>query len=461
MVKVTKLKLYVVAEDKNEVSRVYSYIRDMQYLQYRMLNTISGALYSNFYNCGMDLKSEEFKNFKKELSHADYPIYDTLNVRSLCGAPDLRGSCYRKVVSDFSTAVKNGLCSGERSAPNYKRSFPVAVRGRDIKLFTPYNSDDELIEASKSKNFEVCFKWINKCVFRIDTGRDFKKSTQIMRQNLLNLILHPEKYKIAQSSITIKEKNIILALSIDFPEKKAAIKDTTCMGISLGVNSPIIASILDITTDAPPELYPIGNTSEITDIRIKIQLQRIKKQNECKYTKSGKGGRKKMKHYYGTTLNERNAVKTINHRLSKNIVKLALEKNVSTIILHDLSDMNFSTLSDVSILRNWNYFQLYNFITYKANEYGIEVKYTKNEHLFDKCCKCGKEKELNVLLDHFGMTSDERKNKKINLTYFYTQLKNHENEKYHCDNCSCKDYSYAENYSINLVTSTEIEKKKK
>ena len=462
MVKVTKIKLHVKseAEDKEEINRVYSYLRDMQYIQYRMLNSISGALYSNFYNCGMDLKSEEFMKIKKEITLADYPIYETLNVRSLCGAPDLRSACCRKVLSDFSTAVKNGLCSGERSAPNYKLTFPISVRGRDIKLFTPYNSDDELVEASKSQNFEVYFKWINKCVFRMDTGSTFKNSSRILRQNLVNLILHPEEYKIAQSGIAVKGKEIILTLSIDFPEKKAAIKDNMRMGVTLGVNSPVIASVYDTSTGALPQLYPIGNTMEIEDVRIRIHAQRAQKQDECRYTRSGNGRRKKMRHYYGAHLNEKNAVKTLNHKLSKSIVQLAVEKNCSVIVLHELSDMNFSTLSDVSILRNWNYFELYNFITYKAKEYGIEVKYSREAHLFDKCCKCGNEKDMNVLMDHFGVTLEERKNKKIDLTYFYTQLKNHENEKYRCENCGCKDYLYAENYGINLVTSNDIEKKK-
>lgn len=71
MIKVSKLKLYVATEDANERNRVYSYIRELQYLQYKMLNSISGALYSNFYNCGMDLKAKEFLEVKKKLTFAN------------------------------------------------------------------------------------------------------------------------------------------------------------------------------------------------------------------------------------------------------------------------------------------------------------------------------------------------------------------------------------------------------
>ena len=63
---VKKIKLFPEG-DKNEVARVYNYIRNGQYAQYRALNLMMGALASKYYACGRDLNNREFAEYQKVL----------------------------------------------------------------------------------------------------------------------------------------------------------------------------------------------------------------------------------------------------------------------------------------------------------------------------------------------------------------------------------------------------------
>lgn len=75
MVITRKIKLFPIG-DKEEVDRVYTYIRDAQYTQYQCLNLLMGHLASEFYRNGKDLNSPIFKEKQKELLKSKNPILD-------------------------------------------------------------------------------------------------------------------------------------------------------------------------------------------------------------------------------------------------------------------------------------------------------------------------------------------------------------------------------------------------
>lgn len=67
---------------------------------------------------------------------------------------------------------------------------------------------------------------------------------------------------------------------------------------------------------------------------------------------------------------ERNWVQTYNHKISKQIVDFAIKNKAQYINIEDLSGFDSSQF----VLRNWSYFELQQFIEYKANKYGIIVR---------------------------------------------------------------------------------------
>ena len=130
MITVRKFQLIIENENKELKNNQYQFIRDSQYAQYQGLNKFMGYLVSNYYACGMNIKSEEFQSCKKLSNKA--PLFDNINFGK---GIDTISILKRKVLQDFDIAFKNGFAKGERSATNYKRTYPLMVKGRSLKFF--------------------------------------------------------------------------------------------------------------------------------------------------------------------------------------------------------------------------------------------------------------------------------------------------------------------------------------
>ena len=67
------------------------------------------------------------------------------------------------------------------------------------------------------------------------------------------------------------------------------------------------------------------------------------------------------------------------------IFDFAVKNEAKYINIEDLSGFNGSDF----ILRNWSYYELQQFIIYKAAQYGIEVRKINPYHTSQVCSKCG------------------------------------------------------------------------
>lgn len=108
-------------------------------------------------------------------------------------------------------------------------------------------------------------------------------------------------------------------------------------------------------------------------------------QKELSFTSGGHGRQKKLKGLDRMKDREKNFVRTYNHLVSKKVVDFALKHNAKYINMEDLKGFDANKL----ILRNWSYYELQKFITYKANKYGIEVRKINPYHTSQICSCCG------------------------------------------------------------------------
>ena len=74
-----------------------------------------------------------------------------------------------------------------------------------------------------------------------------------------------------------------------------------------------------------------------------------------------------------------------NHCISKKIVKFAVESGVSVIVLEDLTEIRDGTNNNLSnkqkyIHNSWAFYQLQQFIEYKAKSSGIITEYVNREY---------------------------------------------------------------------------------
>ena len=381
MITVRKLKLTIVNENEELRKQQYKFIRDSQYAQYQALNLGMGYIMAGYLANNRDVKSEGFKEYQKNLKNSN-TIFEGLELGK---GIDTLSSVTQKVKKDFSISLKNGLAKGERSSINYKRTFPLMTRGRDLIFY--YNGNN------------VYIKWVNKIIFKVVLGNKGYNNEELMHtlnkiiegQNLLKnekdkdikKELSKKLYTVSQSSLEFdRNNNLILNLTIDIPfkEEEGLVKGRT-LGVDLGVKYPAYVCLNDDTY----KREHIGEALELIKQRKQYQERRRRTQQQLKNVKGGKGRYKKLKNLNRLSECERNFAKTYNHMISKRIVDFAKKHKCEFINMENLTKEGFSD----SILRNWSYYELQSMVEYKADRIGIKVRYVNPAYTSQTCSRCG------------------------------------------------------------------------
>ena len=363
MISVRKIKLTILGTNE-ERAEGYKFIRDSQYAQYQGLNLAMGLLTSAYLESNRDIKSDIFKNAQKSLTNSN-KIFD--NIAFGTGI-DTKSAITQRVKKDFKTSLKNGLAKGERTITNYKRNYPLLTRGRDLKF--KYEGDDIII------------KWVNKITFKVVLGSNKIKENKIELQHTLHKIIDKE-YKVGQSSFQFdRNNNLILNLNLDIPYKpKNEVVEGRVLGVDLGLKYPAYMCLSDDTY----KREHIGSIDDFLRVREQMQSRRRKLQHDLKFTKGGKGRNKKLQALDRLRDKEKNFVTTYNHMISKNVVEFAKKHQCEYIHLEKLTKDGF----DNTVLRNWSYYQLQQYIEYKAEREGIKVRYVDPAYTSQTCARCG------------------------------------------------------------------------
>ncbi len=166
----------------------------------------------------------------------------------------------------------------------------------------------------------------------------------------------------------------LLSVSMDVPDAK---KVNQWIGADRGQNHLCVASL----PDGMAKFWTFGN---IRQIRRKYQKQRKSLQKN-----------KKLKTLKRLESKERRTITHINHIISKQLVKFAVDYDCG-IRLEDLSNIRKNSKqrkknkSDAAQNRDfWCYFQLENFIVYKARLAGIPVEKVPAPYTSKSCYNCG------------------------------------------------------------------------
>lgn len=377
-----KIQIYPIG-DKEEINRVFEYLRNGIYNQHHILNTYMSQVGTLYYVCNKDFKSAEFKEqYNAIFRNTNTAIYDMEQAKGL----GMAGNCGMRVKQDFSTALKNGLAKGERQLPYYKRDFPLLVPSRFINFYTT-------IEEYKDDNGDIherkifAFKFVNGIHFKVILGSRGKKDWFITSL-LDSIITDPENYKVCGSTIQISNKgkiifNITVKISKE-AEKYEPVKDRV-MGLSMGYDKCLVAALSD-----SDEMFTIGDNlqSGIVEKRIAIQEHNRILQAALRDSKGGHGRKRKMRDFDAQGSYEKNFIKHYNHLLSKSVVEFAKNHKVECIVVEDINKSDLE--NHPVLLRNWSFYQLNTFINYKANREGIKVESSKSKDASRiACCKCG------------------------------------------------------------------------
>ena len=169
---------------------------------------------------------------------------------------------------------------------------------------------------------------------------------------------------------------------MDIPDKvKAEVVKDRVLGVDLGIKYPAYMCLNDDTY----KREHIGSIDDFLRIREQMQDRRRKLQHDLKFIKGGKGRKKKTQALDRLRDKEKNFATTYNHMISKNVVEFAKKNQCEYINMEKLTKDGFNN----KILRNWSYYQLQQYIEYKAEREGIQVRYIDPSYTSQTCARCG------------------------------------------------------------------------
>ena len=84
-------------------------------------------------------------------------------------------------------------------------------------------------------------------------------------------------------------------------------------------------------------------------------------------------------------------IRDLNHKISRQLIDLAVQEGVATIVMEDLKNIRktaFSLKKADKNLNSWSFYELQSFIDYKARLSGIKVVYINPKYTSQTCNKC-------------------------------------------------------------------------
>lgn len=193
------------------------------------------------------------------------------------------------------------------------------------------------------------------------------------------------EYSMCGSDVVETDKGVYVHLVYQFDAPKPVDLDPKRVcGIDLGVKYAAVCAISDM-----PERKLFINGASVIQHCIKLENKRRKAQRLAKYdTHDGHGRKPKTSLSKSIRNKQSNFRKTTNRKYAKDIVDFALKNGCGEIRMEDLSGFSGQHKGD-KFLGKWTYYQLQDFISQKADSYGISVVKVKPKDTSRRCSICG------------------------------------------------------------------------
>lgn len=368
----------------------YSLVRTAMEEEARRKNYILTWIYSCMVEHGvqyMETLKEKQKFIKDTINYAyrkkgskDGSLFDNTEITNILHG---YGMAFKQTLtSKVCDLVKDGVLEGKVVLPNYKMDSPFTIEKETMGFTHDYESYEELCEHINDKDLKLYFDYGGNqkptiARFKINLGHG--KNKDELKATLLKL--YSGEYQYCGSSIQISKNKIILNLSMKIPKKEMDLDENVVVGVDLGMAVPAMCAL----NNSIYEKQPIGSADDFLAIRTRLQAQRRKLQIALKSTAGGHGRKKKLKALNRLRDREKHFVESYCHFVSKQVVDFALKHRAKYINIENLTGYDTSKF----ILRNWSYYKLQQYITYKAARYGIIVRKINPCYTSQVCSYCG------------------------------------------------------------------------
>jgi len=380
-IKTRKIKLIPVANDSKGRTKIYNFVKELS----KEMATMGNRIIRQHVNNGFEIQKIREE---KTLSKAD--AYEILK-EMLGTSPQNSGYQITTELPHISSEVRTGfnqmiyktisenfydILTNKVSIPSYKSSnLPIPTARKvyvdDGKHIYDFPGTKHTKETYGDVKFELYF------------GKD-KSNNKIIVDRTID-----GTYKMCNSTIQYDGKDIFLYLVVNIPTEVKDIDPNKVMGIDLGINRPVTMYI----NGEKRQPQQININDKIQHDRMRFMKQRRSLQQSLKFAKGGHGRAKKTAKMDDFREKESHWAQTINHTISANVIKTALEYNVGVIKMEDLTGI--TTNKNDYFFKSWGYYQLQNYIKYKAEQVGIQIKWVNPMNTSRECPTCNSVHEEN------------------------------------------------------------------
>ena len=388
-IKTRKVKLIAVGETPSDRTKVYNYIKNIASTLSEVGNEVIRLHVCNQYKLNeysknkTITKGESIKLLQEELGTS----IQNSGYRLTSNHPHISSEIRTGFNQTIYKTIQNNfydILMGKMSIPSFRKTninIPfsagknelggtnvIYVNGDRYYLNLPLTID----ERKKHKEIKMSLFF----------GKD-RSNNRIIVDRIIS-----GEYSLCDSSIQLKDNDFYVLITYKQPDKVISIKDKV-MGIDIGINRPV-SFYIDGEKHQPSQIN-IG--LKIQHDRMRFYRHRKSLQESLKYSKGGHGRNRKTKSLEDLKEKEKNWSQTINHTITRELIRVTEQYNVGTIKMEDLSGI--TTNSKDYFLKSWAYFQLQNYIEYKAKELGIDILWVDPKNTSNTCPTCKDSNPLN------------------------------------------------------------------
>lgn len=295
-----------------------------------------------------------------------------------------------KIRALTSKAKWSEVVRGKASLPTFRNDMAIPVRCDKPAMHRLEKTADGNVEV----NLQICTKPYPRVM--LQTGDVGGSARAILDRLLENSEQAMSGYR--QRLFEIKQdatnNKWWLYVTYDFPTAaRKALDRSIVVGVDLGYSCPIVAAISNgHARMGRRHFQAIG--ARIRSLQRQTMARRRSMQTGGRLNlstdtaRSGHGRRRKLQPIERLEGLIGRAYSTLNHQLSASIVDFAKQHGAGTIQIEDLTGLK-ETLRGTFIGARWRYHQLQNYIKYKAEEAGIELRSVNPRYTSRRCSACG------------------------------------------------------------------------
>ena len=364
-------KLQLIPYNEEDYSLISSAMKDER--KYR--NKVMSLLASTYFSVNQDIENNEA--FRGCIAYKN-PI-----IQSFANPLLDKKLLNYELVNDLRVSHYHGLKEGTRSIPSYSKDNRLLVQGDCIKFSNKYG--ESIKTEYLSKDFEVILlldkPFCPKKYFKVVFGNP--KTSRNIRKTVMDVILG-KKQRSMCSFFSIDKGDLFLNLCVNKVPVNINIDSNICVGVDVGVSVPAVCAL---NNNEYSRCF-VGDFKSIDAYRKRMQYEKKRAMNQISGSKGGHGKRRKFEHLDNTDYKSKYFIKTLNHKMSRQIVNFAVEHNAGIIKMEDLHISRDEGYANQLFLV-WEYRELQEFIEYKAKEKGIGVLYVPPYNTSITCSRCG------------------------------------------------------------------------